>query len=100
MSSKLTKAEVQRIAQLAHLDLTDDEQELFTRQLGQILEYAERLNDVDVDTTQVSATWHPISEAGPLRPDTPRESLMNDEALRNAPAPGPEGLFRVPRVIG
>ena len=98
MSSRLTKADVQRIARLAHLDLTAEEQELFTRQLGQILEFAERLRDVD--TTDVSETWHPVSEAGPLRPDTPRASLTNDVALRSAPAPGPHGLFRVPRVIG
>ncbi len=98
MSNRLTKAEVQRIARLAHLDLTDEEQALFARQLGQILEFAERLRDVD--TTGISATWHPVSEPGPLRPDTPRESLTNDSALRNAPAPGPQGLFRVPRVIG
>ncbi len=98
MSSPLTKAEVQRIARLAHLNLTTDEQDLFTRQLGQILEYAECLRDVD--TTTVSATWHPGSEPGWLRADTPRESLTNDAALSNAPAPGPQGLFRVPRVVG
>lgn len=96
MSSKLTRAEVQRIAALAHLELTDDEQEIFTRQLTQILEYASRLDDVD--TTQVSATWHPVHETGSLRPDTPQPSLTKEEALRNAP--GPQGLFRVPRVIG
>ena len=100
MSSPLTIAEVQRIAKLAHLDLTAEEQELFTRQLGQILEYAERLNDVDIDTTKVSATWQPISEPGPLRPDTSQTSLTNEDALRNAPAAGPLGVFRVPRVLG
>ena len=98
MSSPLTKSDVQRIARLAHLDLTDEEQALFTHQLAQILEYAERLQEVD--TTDVSATWHPGRSVGPLRPDTPRPSLVNDDALANAPAPGPSGLFRVPKVIG
>ena len=98
MSSPLTKSDVKRVARLAHLDLTDEEQTLFSEQLAQILEYAERLQEVD--TTNVSATWHPGTEVGPLRPDTARPSLGNDEALANAPAPGPRGLFRVPKVIG
>ena len=98
MSSPLTLKDVERIAALAHLDLTRDEKQLFTRQLAQILEYAERLQEVD--TTDVSAAWQPVSEPAPLRPDEPRESLSNEAALDNAPAPGPGGLFRVPRVIG
>ncbi len=98
MASPLTKADVKRIARLAHLELNDDEQALFTQQLAQILKYVERLQDVD--TTDVAATWHPGVEVGPLRPDTPRPSLATDDALANAPAPGPRGLFRVPKVIG
>ena len=98
MSSPLTRSDVERIARLAHLELSADEQELFTRQLAQILEYAERLQDVD--TTNVSATWDPGKGFGPLRPDTPGPSLPTDDALANAPAPGPRGLFRVPKVIG
>jgi aspartyl-tRNA(Asn)/glutamyl-tRNA(Gln) amidotransferase subunit C len=98
MASPLTKSDVVRIARLAHLELTDDEQALFTQQLAQILTYAERLQEVD--TTGVAATWHPGAEVGPLRPDTPRPSLPTDDALANAPASGPRGLFRVPKVIG
>ncbi len=98
MPTRLTRSDVERIAALAHLDLTDDETELFTRQLGQILEYAERLREVD--TENVSATWHPGTSAAPLRPDIPRDSLSREDALANAPDPGPNGLFRVPKVIG
>lgn len=98
MSSPLTTSDVERIARLAHLELTADEKELFTRQLAQILEYAERVQDVD--TTHVSATWHPGAQAAPLRPDTPCPSITTQDALANAPAPGPGGLFRVPKVIG
>ena len=98
MSSQLTSSDVERIAQLAHLELTTDERKLFTQQLAQILEYAERLQDVD--TTNVAATWHPGAEVGRLRQDTPRPSLTTDDALANAPTPGPRGLFRVPKVIG
>ena len=97
MPTRLTRSDVERIAALAHLDLTDDETELFTEQLGQILEYAERLQRVDTST--VSATWHP-GTAGALRPDVLRPCLAREDALANAPDPAPEGLFRVPKVIG
>ena len=98
MSSSLTKADVQRIAQLAHLELTESEQELFLQQLSQILDYAERLQDVE--TTDVPPTWHPESGLRPLRQDIPKPSLSTEDALSNAPAPGPRNLFRVPKVIG
>jgi aspartyl-tRNA(Asn)/glutamyl-tRNA(Gln) amidotransferase subunit C len=98
MSSSLTKADVQRIAQLAHLELTESEQELFLQQLSQILDYARRLQDVE--TTDVPPTWHPESDLRPLRQDIPKPSLSPEDALSNAPAPGPRNLFRVPKVIG
>ena len=98
MPSHLTKADVERIARLAHLELTADEKEIFTRQLARILEYAERLQEVD--TAHVPATWHPVADVSPLRSDTPRSSLETDAALANAPETGPRGLFQVPKVIG
>ena len=98
MPSKLTRSDVERIARLAHLELTAEETELFTKQLAHILEYAERLQEVD--TADVAAAWHPGDDTAPPRADTPRPSLSTDDALANAPAPGPQGLFRVPKVIG
>ena len=98
MSSRLTRSDVARIAALAHLDLTEDETTLFTRQLAQILEYAERLQQVD--TTSVSATWHPRATETPLRPDVLRPSLTPEDALANAPDAASNGLFKVPKVIG
>ena len=73
MSSSLTIADVQRIAQLAHLELTESEQELFLQQLSQILDYAKRLQDVETD--DVPPTWHPESDLKPLRQDIPKPSL-------------------------
>ncbi len=98
MPSPLTLKDVERIAALAHLELTADEKQLFARQLARILGYAERLQEVE--TTNVSATWRPVSDTAAPRPDERRESLSNEAALDNAPEPGPGGLFRVPRVIG
>lgn len=97
MSSRLTRADVERIAALAHLRLTATEIELFTKQLADILEYAERLRDVN--TAEVSATWHSVPLSSPLREDDVRPSLPRDDALANAPDIGPDGLFKVPKVI-
>jgi len=98
MSSPLTRSDVEKIAALAHLDLTPKETELFTHQLGQILEFFERLRAVD--TTGADDAWRPPSSPSSVRTDTPHPSLTVEEALANAPAPGPGGLFRVPKVIG
>jgi aspartyl-tRNA(Asn)/glutamyl-tRNA(Gln) amidotransferase subunit C len=97
--STLTAADVERIAALAHLELTDEEKQLFTRQLADILNYAEQLQAVD--TTGVPATAHVHTTEGVERPDEPRPSLSTGDAIANAPESAPDaGLFRVPRVIG
>ena len=95
----LTVADVERIAALAHLELTDEEKHLFTKQLADILAYAEQLQALD--TTGVPATAHVHAQGGHDRADEPRHSLTIEDALANAPDGAPDaGLFRVPRVIG
>jgi aspartyl-tRNA(Asn)/glutamyl-tRNA(Gln) amidotransferase subunit C len=101
--SSLTIADVERIAALAHLELTDDEKPLFTRQLADILEYAAQLQAVD--TSGVPAMAHVSAarsfEESSERPDEPQPSLRVEDALANAPDSAQDaGLFRVPRVIG
>ena len=97
--STLTIGDVERIAALAHLELTDEEKQLFTRQLADILSYAEQLQAVD--TIGVPATAHVHAANRRERPDEPRPSLPVEEAVANAPDGVPDaGLFRVPRVIG
>ena len=78
--------------------LMPDEKELFAQQLGQILEYAERLQDVD--TTNVSENWQPVTKSSELRSDNCLPSLETETVLAKAPERGPHGLFRVPKVIG
>jgi aspartyl-tRNA(Asn)/glutamyl-tRNA(Gln) amidotransferase subunit C len=96
--STLTIEDVERIARLANLELTGDEKQLFTKQLADILAYAEQVQAVD--TTGVEATAH-VNAHGGERPDEPKPSLDVSEAVANAPDAAPEaGLFRVPRVIG
>ena len=96
--STLTIEDVERIARLANLELTHDEKELFTKQLADILHYAEQVQAVD--TTGVEATAH-VNAHGVERADEPKPCLEVSEAVANAPDAAPEaGLFRVPRVIG
>lgn len=98
MSTTLTIEDVERIARLANLELTREEKTLFTKQLADILAYAEQVQGVD--TTGVESTAH-VNAHGVDRPDEPRPSLEVSEAVANAPDAAPEvGLFRVPRVIG
>ncbi len=96
--STLNHQEVKRIAELARLELTADEIELFTRQLGDILTYVEQIRALD--TTGVPPTSSVLNR--PVdRTDEPRPSLSRADLLRNAPDAAPEaGLFKVPRVIG
>jgi aspartyl-tRNA(Asn)/glutamyl-tRNA(Gln) amidotransferase subunit C len=99
MAASLTLADVERIAALSHLELTDEEKVLFTRQLADILAYAEQIQALD--TSDVPGTAHINARAGAERDDEPARSLTVEEALANAPDPASDaGLFRVPRVIG
>jgi aspartyl-tRNA(Asn)/glutamyl-tRNA(Gln) amidotransferase subunit C len=99
MPAVLTRAEVERIAALAHLELADDEIDLFVRQLGDILEYANQLQQID--TTGVPPTASVTVGHEGDRPDVAVPCLDRAEALANAPdAAIDAGFFRVPRVIG
>jgi aspartyl-tRNA(Asn)/glutamyl-tRNA(Gln) amidotransferase subunit C len=98
MSASLSREDVLRIAELARLDLTADEVELFTRQLAGILDYVEQIRALD--TTGVAPTSHVMNQ--PVeRDDEAVAPLDRSEALANAPDAATEsGLFKVPRVMG
>ena len=98
MSSRQTKSDVERIASLAHLELSEVEKETFARQLADILTYAETVQAID--TTDAPPTTHVLSRHEAFRTDEVQESLSRDEALANAPDGTPdEGFFKVPKVI-
>jgi aspartyl-tRNA(Asn)/glutamyl-tRNA(Gln) amidotransferase subunit C len=99
MPPSFTVADVERIASLARLELTEEEKTLFTRQLADILAYAEQLQAID--TSGVPPMAHVHANESSERADEERPSLEVAEALANAPDGVPDaGLFRVPRVIG
>ena len=96
--SSLCQEDVKRIAELARLELTTDELDLFTRQLGDILTYVEQIRSLD--TTGVAPTSQVLNR--PIdRDDVPDATLSRPELLGNAPDSALEaGLFKVPRVMG
>ena len=99
MSDILTREEVERVAALASLELTEAEIEIFTRQLAEILEYARQVQQID--TAGVLPTSHGVAVRPVDRADEHRPSLERDDVLAAAPDPAQRaGLFRVPRVIG
>lgn len=92
----VTLAEVEKIAQLAHLDLSEDEKKKFPEQLNQILQYMDKLNELD--TTGVEPMSHPQELSNVFRKDEVQPSLPVEEALKNAPARS-GNYFKVPKVI-
>ena len=99
MSAALSLSDVERIAALAQLELTEEEKHLFTRQLAGILAYAQQVQQLD--TSGVPAMAHVLAAERAGRDDEPRPSLPVAEALANAPdAAIDAGFFKVPRVIG
>ena len=99
MASGFSKAQVEAVAALANLELTDAEIELFARQVGDILEYATQVQGID--TTGVPPTASVVTRHSADRADVVIPSLDRAEALANAPdASVQAGLFKVPRVIG
>jgi aspartyl-tRNA(Asn)/glutamyl-tRNA(Gln) amidotransferase subunit C len=99
VTERLTRSDVERIATLARLELSDAEKDLFVRQLTEVLDYAAQIQTLD--TTGVEPTSQVLSRQPADRDDARRPSLANAEALANAPDGSPQtGLFRVPRVLG
>ena len=92
----LTQKEVEHIAALAHLRLGEQELEKYRRQLTDILEYADRLRQVDTSAISPTTTVLPLRSV--LRNDEIKQSLNRDEALANAPEQD-RHMFRIPPVF-
>ena len=84
------------VAQLARMNLSPAEKELFQRQLSDVLHYIEKLREVDV--TQVEAATHAVPVFNVFRDDKPRDCFTAEEALVNAPRKS-NNLFIVPKVV-
>jgi len=94
---KITKDEVAYVATLARLELSEKAIDTFSGQIGDILAYVDKLNEVNTDG--VPPTSHAISLSNAFREDKPVEHLDRDKALQNAPEKE-DGDFMVPKVVG
>jgi aspartyl-tRNA(Asn)/glutamyl-tRNA(Gln) amidotransferase subunit C len=94
---RITDTDVAYVAGLANLDLTDQERKRMLRDLNSILEYIDRLNELDTaNVPPMAQTLLPTVEA--MREDELRPCLQREDALKNAPDSDGE-FFRVPKVI-
>ena len=96
MARKIDESQVRRVALLSRLELSDEEVAQFSGQLSDIVEYIEKLNELDTDNVEPLAHCLPVYNV--LREDTPRPSLTNDEAMANAPEREDE-YFKVPKIL-
>jgi len=94
---RLSYEEVEHIAELARLNLTDDEKRKFAEQLSDILDYASRLDSLD--TSHIPPTASVLDIYLRLREDESQPGLSRDQVLENAPATK-ENQFKVPPVFG
>jgi len=93
---KITKEQVEHVAKLARLAITEQEKSIFSEQLSAILTYVDQLNGLD--TSKVEPTSHVISMQNVFREDRVKNCLPREEALAGAPD-ATEEFFRVPRII-
>ena len=95
----ITRTDVEKIAELARLELTPAEIDSFTRQLGSILSYVETLNELDTTGVLPMSHCQTGDEVQAMRDDIVLPSIGQDAATASAPD-REAGFFKVPRVIG
>ena len=96
MAKRIDQAQVRKVAKLSRLDLTEAEVEEFTGQLSAILEYVEKMNELD--TTGVEPLAHCLPISNVFREDSIKESLGTEKTLANAPQQDGE-YFKVPKIM-
>lgn len=96
IAMRISKEEIEHIAMLARLKFTSEEKELFVSQLSSILDYMEKLNELD--TKDIEPTSHVLSLINVMRDDIMVESIPQEEALMNAPS-RTDKFYRVPKII-
>lgn len=91
----ITIKEVEHVAKLARLELTEDEKNKYSKQLGDILTYVEQMNKVDTDGVEPMS--HAIPVVNVMREDEVVSEQTKDELMANAPSKE-DGFFRVPKI--
>ena len=91
----ITVKDVEHVAKLARLELTEEEKELYTKQLGDVLKYVDQMNEVD--TSNVEPMSHAIDFVNVMREDEVHYEQSKEELMANAPDEE-NGFFRVPKI--
>lgn len=91
----ITIKDVEHVAKLARLELSEEEKEKFTRQLGDVLKYVEQMNEVD--TANVKPMAHAFDIVNVMREDKVVYEQTKEELMKNAPEEE-NGFFRVPKI--
>lgn len=92
----ISKEEVKRVAELARLEVTDDECEHYREHLSEIISYFDKLNELD--TEGVEPTTHVLDLKNVFSSDEPKHTITREEAFENAPD-HEDGYFRVPSIM-
>ncbi|NPA05769.1 MAG: Asp-tRNA(Asn)/Glu-tRNA(Gln) amidotransferase subunit GatC [Crenarchaeota archaeon] len=96
MEEKQPRIDIDHLAWLARLQLSEDEKEEIRRSIERIMEFINRLLEAPVE--DVEPLYHPLDKEGLLRPDEPSPGLSQEEALMNAAATE-NGYFKAPRTL-
>lgn len=96
MAEKLDESQVRNVAKLSRLDLTEEETREFTDQLSAILDYVEKMNELDTENVPPLAHCLPINNV--FRQDRVEDSLGAEKALANAPQRD-GNFFKVPKIL-
>ena len=92
----ISREEVEHVAWLAHIELTEEEKTLFTEQFNRILEFFRKIDETD--TKDVPPTYHVLDLVNIYREDEAKGSLPKEETLRNAPK-REDDFFKSPRIV-
>lgn len=91
----ITIKDVEHVAKLARLELTEEEKELYTKQLGDVLKYVEQMNEVD--TSNVKPMTQVIDFCNVMREDKVVQEISKEALMANAPEEE-NGFFKVPKI--
>jgi len=93
---EFSKKTIEKVARLALLDLSEEDKEMFSKQLGDILSHFKKLNDLD--TSNIEPTTHAIDLKNVYREDVATPSLSTEDALKNTEHKK-DGYFKAPRIL-
>ncbi len=92
----ITTTDIEYVAKLARLNLTDEEKNKLTKKMGDVIDFANKLNELD--TTGIEPTAHVLPIHNVFREDIVQQSMDRDKILENAPQKK-DGAFLVPKVV-